>query len=77
MERDLVKPGQETVDCIPLGMVTTSAFIIVKMRRCRLVNTFSCIIPFFGDKLYRLIGGMPGYIGENPCSSELACSRDG
>lgn len=33
------------------------------MRHCRLVNTFSCITPFFGDKLYRLIGDMPGYIG--------------
>jgi hypothetical protein len=43
----------------------------VKTRHCKLVNTFSCITPFFGDKLYRLIGDMPGYIrGENPCSSE-------
>jgi hypothetical protein len=50
---------------------------LVKKRHCRLVNTFSCITPFFGDKLYRLIDDMPGYIGEKPCSSELACGRDG
>ena len=27
MERDLVKLGQEIVNCIPLGIVTTSAFV--------------------------------------------------
>jgi hypothetical protein len=60
---DLVKPGQGIVNCIPLGIVPTSTFIISETRHCRLVNAFNCITPFFVDKLYRLIGDMPGYIG--------------
>lgn len=28
MERNMVKPGQGIVNCIPLGIVTTFAFII-------------------------------------------------